>query len=156
MLLVSHLECLLCIAKTKPACVQNAAFHLLWMTFPSQWNILKFLILILHLLFAKTRALHSYYNAQNDIRWLYFSASNLSLPWATTLGTSKVDVPQNLCIYSIGPAQCVIILIILFYFFLARLLFGQSGVILFSYFFNFSFTVVGWVFSLVLLLVTLH
>lgn len=77
MLLVSHLECLLCIAKTKPACVQNAAFHLLWMTFPSQWNILKFLILILHLLFAKTRALHSYYNAQNDIRWLYFSASNL-------------------------------------------------------------------------------
>ena len=29
------------------------------------------------LLFAKTQALHSYYNAQNDIRWLYFSASNL-------------------------------------------------------------------------------
>ena len=68
---------LLCIANTKTACVQNAAFHLLWMTFPSQCNILKFLILILHLLFAKTRALHSYYNAQNDIRWLYFSASNL-------------------------------------------------------------------------------
>ena len=79
-----------------------------------------------------------------------------SLPWATTLGTSKVDVPQNLCIYSIGPAQRVIILIILFYFFLPRLLFGQSGLILFSYFFNFSFTVVGWVFALVLLLFTLH
>ena len=79
-----------------------------------------------------------------------------SLPWATTLGTSKVDVPQNLSIYSIGPVQCVIILIILFYFFQPRLLFGQSGLILFSYFFNFSFTVVGWVFALVLLLVTLH
>ena len=77
MLLVSHLERLPCMANNKTACVQNAAFHLLWMTFPSQCNILKFPILILHLLFAKTRALHSYYNAQNDIRWLYFSSSNL-------------------------------------------------------------------------------
>ena len=154
MLLVSHLERLPCMANNKTACVQNAAFHLLWMIFPSQCNILKFLILILHLLFVKTRALHSYYIRENS--GCTSLPAILSLLWATTLGTSKVDVPQNLCIYSIGPAQCVIILIILFYFFLPRLLFGQSGLILFSYFFNFSFTVVGWVFALVLLLVTLH
>ena len=154
MLLVSHLERLLCIANTKTACVQNAAFHLLWMTFPSQCNILKFLILILHLLFVKTRALHSYYNAQNDIRCLYFSASNLF----SSMGYYSWNI-QSWCatkplhIFHWSSSMCNYIN---HFFFLPWLLFGQSVLILFSYFFNFSFTVVGWVFALVLLLVTLH
>ena len=123
MLLVSHLERLLCTANTKTACVQNAAFHLQWMTFPSQCNILKFLILILHSYSRKRRL----YILITTLRMISGGCTSLpailSLLWATTLGTSKVDVPQNLCIYSIGPAQCVIILII-FFFFLPRLSFG--------------------------------
>ena len=106
---------LLCIANTKTACVQNAAFHLLWMTFPSQCNILKFLILIPHL---------------------------FSLLWASTLGTSKVDVPQSLCIYSIGPAQCLIILIIFFFFFSAQaiiwLVWSNSFLLFFQFFIHCS------------------
>ncbi|KAF3948497.1 hypothetical protein CMV_025514 [Castanea mollissima] len=64
-------------AKTNAACVQNAAFHSLWMTFPSQCNKSNFPKLILHLLFSKTQAFYSNYNAQNDIKWLYLPASNL-------------------------------------------------------------------------------
>lgn len=64
---------LLSVAKTKTPCFPNAAFHFVWMTFPSQCNKQKLLILILHLLFAKTQALHSYYNAQNDIKQSFLS-----------------------------------------------------------------------------------
>ena len=156
MLLVSHLERHLCIANTKTACVQYAAFHYCgWhfqvnATYWSSWywsSTSYSRKLGLYILITMLRMISGVCTSLPTI---------FSLPWSTTLATSKVDVPQNLCIYSIGPDQCVIILIILFYFFLPRLLFGQSGLILFSYFFNFSFTVVGWVFALVLLLVTLH
>ncbi|XP_050285439.1 uncharacterized protein LOC126725007 [Quercus robur] len=51
-------------------------FHSLWMTFPSQCNKSNFPKWILHLLFAKTQAFYSYYNAQNEIKWLYLPASN--------------------------------------------------------------------------------
>lgn len=71
-----------------------------------------------------------------------FLPAIFSLPWATTLGTSKVDVPQNLCIYSVGPAQRVIILIILFYFFLPRLfiwsVWSNSFLLFFQFFIHCS------------------
>ena len=66
---------------------------------PSQCNILKFLILILHLLFAKTWALHSYYNAQNDIRWLYFSANNLLSSMGYYSWNIQSWCPQNLYLF---------------------------------------------------------
>ncbi|KAK7852074.1 hypothetical protein CFP56_040346 [Quercus suber] len=74
-------------AKTNTAFVQSAAFHSLWMTFPSQCNKSNFLKLILHLLFAKTEAFYSYYNAQNEIKWLYLPASNL---FSSQLAIEKV------------------------------------------------------------------
>ena len=65
-----------------------------------------------------------------------------SLPWATSLGTSKVDVPQNLCIHSIGPAQCVIILIIFILFFSAQAIIWSvwcnSFLLFFQFFIHYS------------------
>ena len=98
-------------AKTNTACIQNAAFHSLWMTFPSQCNKSKFPKFIL--LFAKTQALHCYYDAQNDIKWLYLPASNLFSSQLAVLFEGWCSHRTSAYI-SFPTAQCVILLIIFF------------------------------------------